>query len=41
VFALLLALVISEYRTKLLEMQEPIVQTCIQHRVSKRVYVEQ
>lgn len=31
----------SSYRADLLHLQEPIVQTCVQHRVSQHVQVVQ
>jgi hypothetical protein len=31
----------STYRADLLRLQEPIVQTCVQHRVSQKVFVQQ
>lgn len=31
----------SSYRSDLLHLQEPIVQTCVQHRVSQHVQVTQ
>lgn len=38
--ALVAVIAYAEHRDTLLEMQEPIVTTCIQHRVSQKVFVQ-